>query len=106
MSIVDKDGNIARDISSIYVTFYLNKNNSFADPQSGDIYKTVLMQNGTATADFTNEKFSDSGNVITATANILLAKKKEIATYYNCNNQGYNNQVLLHFIIFTSRNNF
>ena len=66
VSIVDKDGNIARDISSIYVTFYLNKNNSFADPQSGDIYKTVLMQNGTATADFTNEKFSDSGNVITA----------------------------------------
>ena len=66
VSIVDKDGNIAKELSSIYVTFYLNKDNNKAEPQSGDIYRTVLMQNGTATADFTNETFKESGNVIIA----------------------------------------
>ena len=66
ISIVDANGNIATDFSSIYVTFYLNKDNDKAQPQSGDIYKTVLMQNGTATVDFTKEEYKESGNVITA----------------------------------------
>ena len=66
VSIVDKNGNIATDLSSIYVTFYLNKDNDKAEPQSGDIYRTVLMKNGTATADFSKAEFKESGNVITA----------------------------------------
>jgi len=67
VSIVDKNGNIATDLSSIYVTFYLNKDNDKAEPQSGDIYRTVLMKNGTATVDFSKEEFKESGNVIIAT---------------------------------------
>ena len=66
VSIVDKNGNIATDLSSIYVTFYLNKDNDKAEPQSGDIYRTVLMKNGTATADFSKAEFKERGNVITA----------------------------------------
>ena len=66
VSIIDKNGNVAKDLSSIYVTFYLNKNNNYADPQEGDIYKTVLMQNGTATADFTDVEFAESNNTIIA----------------------------------------
>ena len=66
VSIVDNNGNIASDISSIYVTFYLNKNNTNAEPQSGDIYKTVLMENGTATVDLSDKDFLESGNKITA----------------------------------------
>ena len=66
VSIVDSKGNVITDFSSIYVTFYLNKNNTNAEPQEGDIYRTVLMQNGTAIADFRNETFLKSGNVIVA----------------------------------------
>ena len=66
VSIVDTKGNIATDLSSIYVNFYLNKNNSYANPQDGDIYKTVLMQNGTATVDFTDKEFKESNNTIIA----------------------------------------
>ena len=66
VSIVDNAGNIIKDISSIYVTFYLNKDNYNSTPQSGDIYRTVLMKNGTATADFTDADFKESGNTIIA----------------------------------------
>ncbi|ADC46107.1 adhesin-like protein [Methanobrevibacter ruminantium M1] len=66
VSIVDVNGIVASDISSIYVTFYLNKNNTDAEPQSGDIYKTVLMENGTATVNLTDKEFKESGNKITA----------------------------------------
>ena len=66
ISIVDKNGNIATDFNSIYVTFYLNKNNSYAEPQEGDIYRTVLMKNGTATASFSEKEYLESQNVLTA----------------------------------------
>ena len=66
ISIVDKKGNVATDLSSIYVIFYLNKNNDNADPQDGDVYKTVLMQNGTATVKFAEKDYLKTGNVLIA----------------------------------------
>ena len=84
ISIVDKDGNIAKEISSIYVAFYLNKDNDKAEPQSGDVYKTVLMQNGTATAEFEGTLYKESGNVITAVFPGLYER------YQNCPYGTYN----------------
>lgn len=66
ISIVDEHGNVAHDLSSVPVTFYLNKNGSSSTPQSDDIYKVVMMKNGTATVRFYMEDFASSGNVITA----------------------------------------
>lgn len=68
ISIADVNGNIAKDFNGIYVTFYLNKNNTSASPQEGDIYKIVRMQNGVATVDFRDiyDSFKETGNVITA----------------------------------------
>ena len=66
VSIVDSNGNIITDLSSIYVTFYLNKNNTSAEPQEGDIYRTVLMENGTATVEFDSKEYKSTGNVLVA----------------------------------------
>ncbi len=66
ISIVDANGNIATDISSVPVTFYLNKIGKTAAPQEGDVYKTVMMKDGTATVRFYMEEFNETGNVITA----------------------------------------
>ncbi len=66
ISIVTKNGTVASNLSSIYVTFYLNKNNTSVEPQEGDIYRTVLMKNGVATATFEYYEFLKSGNVVTA----------------------------------------
>ncbi len=66
ISIIDANGNIATDLSSVPVTFYLNKVGSSADPQEGDVYKTVMMNNGTATVRFYMDEFNETGNVITA----------------------------------------
>ena len=66
ISIVDANGNVATDISSVPVTFYLNKVGKSATPQEGDVYKTVMMKNGTATVRFYMDEFNESGNVITA----------------------------------------
>lgn len=66
ISITDENGNIAKDISSVPVTFYLNKNGKTALPQNGDNYKTVLMKNGTATVRFHQDEFKESGNSLTA----------------------------------------
>ena len=66
ISIVDENGNIASDLSSVPVTFYLNKADSKSTPQEGDVYRVVMMQNGTATARFYSSEFAQSGNVITA----------------------------------------
>ncbi len=65
ISIVDINGNIASDISSVYVTFYLNKKDTKSTPQEGDVYKTVLMENGTATVRFYKEEFEASDNNLT-----------------------------------------
>ena len=66
ISIVDENGYIAKDLSSVPVTFYLNKATKHVKPDDGDIYKTVMMVNGTATARFYQNEFSENGNVITA----------------------------------------
>lgn len=66
ISIVDVKGNIITDISSVPVTFYLNKAGTSVTPQEGDIYKIVMMKNGTATVTFEKDCFNDTGNVITA----------------------------------------
>ena len=66
ISIVDANGNVATDINSVPVTFYLNKVGKSATPQEGDVYKTVMMKDGTATVRFYMDEFNESGNVITA----------------------------------------
>ena len=66
VSIVDEDGNIATDLSSVPVTFYLNKAGKSSTPQEGDVYKTVMMKNGTATVRFYSDEFNETKNIITA----------------------------------------
>ena len=66
VSIVDENGNIAHDLSSVPVTFYVNKADSSSTPKEGDFYKTVMMKNGTATVRFYMDEFNKSGNIITA----------------------------------------
>ena len=66
ISIVDENGNIASDLGVVPVTFYVNKQSNRANPQEGDIYKTVVMKNGTATVRFYADDFKETGNVITA----------------------------------------
>ncbi len=66
ISIVDANGNIAKELGSVPVIFYLNKVGTKANPQEGDVYRTVIMQNGTATARFYQDEFNETGNVITA----------------------------------------
>ena len=65
ISVVDANGNVAKGLSSVPVTFYLNKNNNNAAPQNGDVYKTVMMVDGTATARFYASDFTESGNILT-----------------------------------------
>ncbi|MDO5815643.1 MAG: right-handed parallel beta-helix repeat-containing protein, partial [Methanobrevibacter sp.] len=65
VSIVDANGNVAKGLSSVPVTFYLNKNNNYAAPQEGDVYRTVMMVDGTATARFYPHEFNESGNIVT-----------------------------------------
>ncbi len=67
VSIVDADGNIANDLSSVDVTFYLN-NYSTVDPNTNEVFKIVRIQNGTATVDFTDlkEEYLLTGNVVVA----------------------------------------
>ena len=66
ISIVDENGNIAKDLSSVPVTFYLNKATKHIKPDEGDIYRVVMMKNGTATVRFYQDEFKESGNIITA----------------------------------------
>ncbi len=59
-------GEIATDLNTVNVTFFLNKNNTSATPKEGEIYKTVRVVNGTAIVDFRNETYLSTGNNITA----------------------------------------
>ena len=68
ISIVDSQGNIATDISSVPITFYLNKDKATNSPEEGDVYKTVMMVNGTATVRFYADDFKQTGNVVMACA--------------------------------------
>lgn len=74
IAITDAKGNIATDLSSIYVTFYLNKNNAESQPQAGDVYKTVLMKNGVATVSFSEKDYQKSGNILLAVFPGLIGK--------------------------------
>lgn len=66
VSIVNANGTVANDLSSVPVTFYLNKADKSANPKEGDVYQTVMMKNGTATVTFAPSLFNETGNVITA----------------------------------------
>ena len=68
ISIVDCEGNIATDLCSVPITFYLNKDKVTDAPEEGDIYKTVMMVNGTATVRFFSDEFNETGNSIMACA--------------------------------------
>lgn len=68
LSIVDSNGNPALDFNNFYAVFYLNDYNETVDPQGGEIYKKVLIENGSAIADFRELKdsFINGSNKITA----------------------------------------
>ena len=66
ISIVDSSGNVATDLSSVPVVFFLNKNDKTVNPKEGDVYKTVWMKNGTATVKFTAQDFNETGNILLA----------------------------------------
>ena len=52
------------------------KDNDKAEPQSGDVYKTDLMQNGTATAEFEGTLYKESGNVNKKRGNLCNCNRK------------------------------
>ena len=66
-SVVDVNDNVMSDFNSFNITFFLN-NSTLTTPNENTIYKTVLIKNGVAVADFTDvySEFKTSGNVITA----------------------------------------
>lgn len=66
VSFINKNtGPISTGFGSFYVTFFLNKlNTSKGAADIGDIWKNVLVVNGTATVDFTNCTYKDTNNSI------------------------------------------
>ena len=74
IAITNASGSIATDFNSIYVTFYLNKNNTESSPQEGDVYKTVLIKDGVATVSFSEKDYLESGNVLLAVFPGLIGK--------------------------------
>ena len=67
VSFIRKDTKeIATTLSSIDITFFLNKKNNYPLPQTEDVYRIVNMKNGVAIADFRNETYLPTGNTITA----------------------------------------
>ena len=43
----------------------MNKATKSSTPQDGDLYKVVMMKNGTATVKFSMDEFNETGNVVT-----------------------------------------
>lgn len=67
ISFIRKDTKeVAADLNSIDITFFLNKKNIMPIPESGDIYKVIRITNGTAIVNFCNETYLPNGNTITA----------------------------------------
>ena len=66
VSFINKNtGLTSTGFGSFYVTFFLNKlNTSKGAADVGDIWKNVLVVNGTATVDFTNCTYKDTNNSI------------------------------------------
>ncbi|MGN1363562.1 MAG: nitrous oxide reductase family maturation protein NosD [Methanobrevibacter sp.] len=62
---VKSTGEIANNLNTPEIIFYLNKNNTNADPINGDVYRKVRVNNGVAIADFTNETFYKTNNNLT-----------------------------------------
>ncbi len=67
VSIVDSKGNVAKDFNSINIAVFLNDYFTVV-PQSGNIYRNVLINNGIGIADFRSDYtlFKSTDNIITA----------------------------------------
>ena len=67
VSIVDSNGNVAVDFNSINIPVFLNDYSTVV-PQSGNLYRNVLIKNGVGTADFRSDysSFKPTSNVVTA----------------------------------------
>ena len=67
VSIVDRNGNIASDLGSFDVVFYLNNDSNIAD-ENMRLNKSVRIQNGSAIVDFRDwaDKYGENGSFITA----------------------------------------
>lgn len=75
VSIVDSNGNVAVDFNSINIPVFLNDYSTVV-PQSGNIYRNVLIKNGVGTADFRSDysSFKSTNNVLTAVFSGLSEK--------------------------------
>ena len=98
ISIVDVNGNVAKGLSSVPVTFFLNKNNNLVAPQEGDVYKTVMMVEGTATVRFHPTDFKESGNIVTAvlpgTGEYLTSDQNKNVRTFNVENEDIPGEVI------------
>lgn len=67
ISIVDSNGNVAKDFNSLVIPVFLN-DFSTVTPQKGNIYRNVSLLNGVGIADFRNvySSFKSDDNIITA----------------------------------------
>lgn len=67
ISIIDSNGNVAKDFNSVTIPVFLN-DFSTVIPKNGDIYKNVSLVNGVGLADFRSiySSFKSTGNIITA----------------------------------------
>ena len=63
--IVSGTGEIAKELNSIELTFFLNKEDTNPIPAENDQYITVKVINGTAIADLTDFEYKSTGNVLT-----------------------------------------
>jgi len=98
VSIVDANGNAAKGLSSVPVTFYLNKNNNYAAPQEGDIFRTVMMVDGTATVRFYTNEFNESGNIVTVvtpgTGDYLTSDQNKNVRTFNVDDKSIPGEVI------------
>ena len=70
VSFIDKATGVnCTGFGSFYITFFLNKNDTTKSAiDVGDIWKEVLVRNGTANVDFSNYTYKESNNTIFAIA--------------------------------------
>ncbi|OEC85475.1 hypothetical protein A9507_00615 [Methanobacterium sp. A39] len=90
VSFINKNtGLTSTGFGSFYVTFFLNKfNTSKGAADVGDIWKNVLVVNGTATVDFTNCTYKDTNNSIFVVApySTFNTAMKDTLTVNDANN--------------------
>ena len=63
--IVSGTGEVAKELNSVELTFFLNKEDTNPIPTENDQYITVKVINGTAIADLTDFEYKSTGNVLT-----------------------------------------